>query len=176
MGATYQDLVDLQLPDWQIGEIIEGRLMVRRPGNVLGFSALLWMVGSERRRLGWQILPRVEICLGADVLVPDISGWRYETMPVILNVPWIEIAPQWVCDLRTPETESVVRAKDGVYAKHGIGHRWILDPLQQTLEAYQVEPNGWHLIATHGENEVARIAPFEDIEIELALLWGAPPS
>jgi hypothetical protein len=41
---------------------------------------------------------------------------------------------------------------------------------------HRVEPNGWHLLGTHGENEVARIAPFEEIEIDLALLWGAPPS
>jgi Uma2 family endonuclease len=177
MAATYDDLVALDLPEWQIGEIIDGRIVVRRlppPLGVLAFSSLLWMVVAERRRLRWQILPRVELCLGTDVLVPDMSGWRYETMPKVLNVPWIDLPPEWVCDVVSPDTESLIPTKAHVYARHGVVDRWILDPQRQKLDAFQLEPDGWHLRATHSGNEVVRIAPFPEIELELALLWDAP--
>lgn len=180
MPATYEDLVALHLPEWEIGEIVAGALHVRRlppPIGTLAHSALLGSLRDVALRGPWRILRRIELCLGSDVLVPDLSGWRRERMQLIpKEPPWIELPPDWVCDVLTEGSSAVVRReKPAAYACHGIRWWWIVDPLQQTVEVCANE-DGWKTIAVHGENEVVRIAPFEQIDIELALLWGAPPA
>ena len=48
---------------------------------------------------------------------------------------------------------------------------WLVNPIARTLEAYRLEAGRWTLDATHGGADVARIAPFEAIELELTRLW-----
>jgi Uma2 family endonuclease len=87
------------------------------------------------------------------------------------------IPPDWICEVVSPSSGRLDRIKKmPIYARQGVAHAWIVDPLQQTLEAFANGDGSWRVIATHSENEVVRIAPFEEIEIDLTLLWGAPPS
>jgi hypothetical protein len=57
-----------------------------------------------------------------------------------------------------------------------VSHAWLVEPLLQTLEVFSNDAAGWRVVGVHGENEIVRVAPFEKIEIDLALLWGAPPT
>jgi len=88
-----------------------------------------------------------------------------------------DIVPDWVCEVISPSSGRLDRLKKmPIYAREGVGHAWIIDPDLQTLEVFRGEGDGWHLLATHGENEVVRVVPFEEIEINLAYLWGPPPA
>jgi hypothetical protein len=63
-----------------------------------------------------------------------------------------------------------------VYAREGVEHAWVLDAEAQTLERLRLENGQWSLHGVHGGNDVVRVEPFGEIDIELRLLWWEPPS
>lgn len=181
--ATYEDL--LAVPDNMVAELIEGELFASpRPAgpHTNAASGLGFYLGPPLQfgrggPGGWWILDEPEVHFGHNVLVPDLGGWCRARMPEFPQNHVFEVVPDWVCEVISPSSGRLDRLKKmPIYAREGVPHAWIIDPLLQTLEAYALESNGWHLLATNGENEVVRIAPFEAVEIELALLWGAPPA
>jgi len=63
-----------------------------------------------------------------------------------------------------------------IYAREGVRYLWMVDPLAQTLESYQLEVERWLLLRTWGAAERARVVPFDGIELELSRWWIAPPN
>ena len=53
---------------------------------------------------GWRILDEPELHLGADVLVPDLAGWRRERMPKLPGTAWFELATDWLREVHSPAT------------------------------------------------------------------------
>lgn len=176
--ATYDDLV--AVPEPLVAEIVAGRLYTNpRPASPHGHAAstLGMDIGSAFQRGrggpgGWWIQLEPELHFDQDVLVPDLAGWRRERMPEVPLVAAFELAPDWVCEVLSPTTQRLDRAaKMPVYARVGVGHVWLLDPLQRTLEVYRREGAHWLLVATHGGEVPVRAEPFEAIELELEALW-----
>lgn len=176
--ATYEDL--LAVPDNKVAEILDGELFVSprpavphaRAASVLGIE-----IGGpfDRGRGGpggWWILDEPELHLGEDVLVPDLAGWRRNRMPTVPSVPFFTLAPDWVCEVVSPSTEQIDRRrKQPIYAREGVSHLWLVNPLARTLEIFRRSPDGWLLTATHADADRARAEPFEAVELELAALW-----
>src|SRR5215813_13913103 len=87
--ATYQDVLDA--PSNKVAEIVNGVLHVSpRPAkpHTLAASALGGELIPPFRRGrggpgGWFILHEPELHFDADVVVPDLAGWRCERMPVL---------------------------------------------------------------------------------------------
>ena len=140
--ATYDDL--LQVPDNLIAEIINGELITAlRPSfpHARAASSITQDRGTFDRspegpdRAGrWWILFEPELHLGADMLVPDIAGWRRERMPVLEDVPYSELAPDWICEVVSPSTGRSDRVlKMPIYAREQVGHLWLGDPGMRTL-------------------------------------------
>jgi len=73
----------------------------------------------------------------------------------------------------SPSTEAHDRAgKMPIYAREGVAHLWLVDPLLQTLEVFQLERDLWTLLAVHrGASRVAA-PPFAAVELDLSLLWA----
>jgi Uma2 family endonuclease len=178
--ATYEDL--LQAPDTLIAEIIDGTL-ITSPRPTLRHARAVSMIsrgldpfdpssGNPGELGGWWILFEPELHLGADILVPDLAGWRRERMPVLHDIPYSELAPDWVCEVVSPSTVRVDRIrKMTVYARERVGYLWLVDPLAHTLEIYQLEGPHWVVVGTHGEEEMVRAEPFESIELEVSRWW-----
>ncbi len=129
---------------------------------------------------GWIILTEPELHLSADVVVPDLAGWRRQRLPRLPNAPALTLAPDWACEIISASTERIDRTvKRDIYAREGVGHLWFIEPTAQTLEAFRLEGGRWTLTATVAGDAIARIEPFDAIELELALLWAdvepAPP-
>jgi Uma2 family endonuclease len=183
--ATYEDL--MQVPDTKVAEIIDGELIVTpRPGSphahaasTLGFElggAFHGPPGSASGPGGWWLLLEPELHFGDDVLVPDWAGWRRERLPVLENVPFFTLAPDWVCEVVSPSTGHIDRiGKMRHYAADGVSHLWLVDPLQQTLEVYRLEAGRWLVVGTHGGDELVRAEPFDAIELHLARWWLPEP-
>jgi Uma2 family endonuclease len=113
-----------------------------------------------------------ELHLGADILVPDLAGWRRERMPVLRDVPYFELAPDWVCEVVSPSTGRIDRVrKMPIYARGQVGHIWLVDPLQRTLEVYHLEKSHWVVVGTHGDDELIRAEPFDAIELDMSRWW-----
>jgi len=176
--ATYSDL--LEVPENQVGEIIDGEMVVQpRPAvpHARAASQLMGEVSAPFNRGkggpgGWIILHEPELHLHGDALVPDLAGWRRERMPEVPQDAAIELAPDWVCEVLSPSTQGHDRVKKmGVYARERVAHIWLVDPLAQTLEVYAWSERAWLRIQVAQGAEKVRAAPFDALELELAALW-----
>lgn len=177
--ATYEDL--LRLPDDKIGEIVDGELYASpRPSGAHAGSAfeLGLDLGQAFQRGrggpgGWLFLFEPELRLDGDTLVPDLAGWRRERLPKVPDTPAITLAPDWVCEILSPSTEKVDRTRKlPAYARHGVCHAWLINPLARTLEVYRREGTSWVLVASHADDALVRAEPFDAIELDLLRLWG----
>lgn len=183
---TYADIE--ALPRHVVGEIIDGELVVSprpspahtrsasRLGALLSTAFELGVTGPG----GWWVHFEPELSLGVDPdfdpLVPDLAGWRIETMPELPVTAQYKAVPDWVCEVISPSTAGRDRvAKLPFFTQRaGVGHVWLLDPLAQTLELYVPGPAGAVLTAAYSGATAARIEPFAAIELDLGLLWGRP--
>ena len=182
MRATIADLE--AVPNNKVGEIITGTLYVLpRPAPRHGHasSVLGIEIGGPFQRGrggpgGWRILDEPELLLGPkgdeDVLIPDIAGWRIERMPRLPSTARYTLAPDWVCEVLSPGTVTVDRAeKMPAYARHGVRHAWLVDPIARTLEVFMLEKRRWVLLGVYGGSAIVRAEPFDAIELDLAALW-----
>jgi Uma2 family endonuclease len=179
--AGYEDV--LRAPEHMVAEVIEGDLHLSpRPGpaHASAYSAL---VGELRNPFGrgkggpggWIIIGEPELHLGSEpaILVPDVAGWRRERMPSLPQEAFFALAPDWVCEVVSPSTGRFDRIKKlPFYATQGIGHAWLVDPLQRTLEVFRNQGGRWTLLSTHADEDKVRAEPFDAIELELSALWA----
>jgi Uma2 family endonuclease len=104
-----------------------------------------------------------------------MAGWRRETMPAVANEPYFTIRPDWVCEVLSPSTERYDRgAKIALYAAAGVAHAWLVNPLQRMLEILRLSsstPGQWSAIGVHRDEAKVRAEPFDELELELAILW-----
>ncbi len=184
--ATYDDLVDL--PEHVVGEIIAGDLYVwPRPrlghawtANVLsgrllfGVGRPVGVGGPGDAPEGWWIVGEPELHLGADVLVPDIAGWRRARMPAFpSDAAFVELAPDWACEILSPSTARHDRVRKlPVYASAGVGHVWLIDPAARALEVFVCEPAGILLAGAYAGDARIKAAPFGTLELDLAEWWA----
>jgi Uma2 family endonuclease len=183
--ATYEDV--LAAPEHMVAEVLDGELTLHpRPAmpHALASSALGGeLTGPFHRGRGgpggWVILDEPEVHLGADILVPDVGGWRRARLPRVPSSAYLTLAPDWVCEVLSPGTSKTDRAaKLPIYAREGVAHVWLIDPLQRTLEVLRLESGRWSLLGVHRDEELVRAEPFEAFELELGVLWAdqEPPA
>jgi len=176
--ATYKDLE--ALPPHVVAEIVDGELWASpRPAPR---HATAWARITSRIEPaffqgrggpgGWIILGEAEIHLGKQVLVPDLAGWRRTRLPRLPATAYIALAPDWVCEVVSPSTARLDRAKKlGIYAAEGVRHAWLVDPLARTIEVLRLVRGRWAIAATHAGDAAVRIEPFEEIELEIGTFW-----
>ncbi len=58
-----------------------------------------------------------------------------------------------------------------IYAREGVSHAWLADPLARTLEILRLEGGRWTILSTHADHAVVRAEPFDAIDLDLSLLW-----
>ncbi len=187
---TYADIE--ALPEHLNGEIIAGELVVSprpRPRHAQATTNLGMLIGPPfSMGLGgpgrWVILFEPELSLGVDrdydPLIPDIAGWRIETMPTLPTTAQFKTCPDWVCEVLSKSTARRDRMlKLPFYARAGVAHCWLVDPEQQTLEVFEnlatsgsSVPAQWKLVGVFGGREAIAAPPFEAVPLDLALLWG----
>lgn len=177
--AAYADIE--ALPPNIVGEIIDGELhtMPRptpRHGRVqlkLGTWSDSHFDAGNDGPTGWWILPEPEVHLGSDVLVPDLAGWRRSRLPQLPTDTHLSVVPDWVCEVLSPSTQGYDRARKMTrYAVHGVSWAWLVDPLAELLEVFKLTGSVWVRVAAHEGAEVVRVAPFEEAELSLSVLWG----
>jgi Uma2 family endonuclease len=74
----------------------------------------------------------------------------------------------------SPATESLDRGRKLLrYAREGVAHVWLVDPLKQVLEVLSLESGRWTEVGRCEGNARVSAAPFEAVELELGALWIA---
>jgi Uma2 family endonuclease len=177
--ATYEDL--LGVPEICVAEIVGGELHSSprpAPRHAQAGAAIGALVGGpfDHGRGGpggWRIFYEPELHLGPDVLVPDWAGWQRARMPRLPDTAYFALAPDWICEILSPSTARLDRARKlASYAREWVHHAWLIDPLAETLEVLRLESGRWVILATHWGTEVVRAEPFTEIELELGALWA----
>jgi hypothetical protein len=187
--ATYADLA--RVPSNMVAELIGGVLHVMpRPAPRHARSSESAVQGElfgpfDRGRGGpggWWILTEPELHFPDptaanpfDALVPDVAGWRRERMPKLPKTAAFELAPDWVCEVLSKSTEDEDRdEKMPAYAREGVGHAWLVDPIERTLELYVLgKGRRWSEPTIYRGDARVRVSPFEAVELELGVLWAA---
>jgi Uma2 family endonuclease len=175
-GATYDDLRDV--PDHFVAEMFDGDLYAS-PRPALPHANAAGSLFSEIHRPfhrkgpdGWVILYELELHFGRDVLVPDLAGWRRARLPNVPSAAHLTLAPDWICEVLSPSTETLDRgSKLRIYAREGVPHAWLVDPLAHTLEVLALEACRWTLLGRYEGGARVRAVPFDACELELGTLW-----
>ncbi len=175
--ATVEDLQ--RAPPGSIAELVGGEMNVQpRPagphalaGSVLGEELGPPFRSGRGGPGGWVILDEPELHLGEDVLVPDLAGWRSARAPSLRGAAF-DVAPDWVCEILSPSSVRWDRLTESeAYARHGVTFLWLIDPAAEVLEAYTLRERRWLRLGGRSGDDVARIPPFEAIELTLTPLW-----
>ncbi len=180
--ATYDDV--LAAPENKVAEILDGELVLS-PRPALAHTDAATRLTSDlegpfgRGRGGpggWRILAEPELHLGEHVVVPDLAGWRRERLPSLPDRPWLELAPDWVCEVLSPSTERIDRGRKlRIYAEAGVGHAWLLNPIERTLEVLRLREATWTIVAVLTGDEPVRAEPFDALPLPLGDLWAELP-
>ncbi|WP_441289248.1 Uma2 family endonuclease [Sorangium sp. KYC3313] len=185
--ATYADLE--AVPAHQVAELVRGTLHVfprPAPRHARASSRLGIKLGGpfdlgDGGPGGWHIIDEPELRFPdpdapgeLDALVPDLAGWRRERMPEMPDTAYFALAPDWICEVLSPSTERVDRDdKMPIYAREGVRHAWLVDPIARTLEVYVLGADrGWGPAVVHRDAARVRAEPFHAVELDLAVLWA----
>jgi Uma2 family endonuclease len=178
-GATYDDLV--RVPEHYVAEMFDGELYASprpamphaRAASVLGVKLGEPFDVGRNGPGGWLILDEPELHFGNDVLVPDLAGWLRERLPSVPNDAYLTLAPDWVCEVVSPSTEHIDRGKKlRIYARVGVKHAWLIDPLRQLLEVLALTSGSLEQIEEYHGGSAFRARPFDAVELELRALWS----
>ncbi len=176
--ATYADLFNL--PDYRIGEILHGQLITQprpaprhaRASSIIGGELMNPFDHGRGGPGGWWILDEPELHLGSHILVPDLAGWRRECLPVFPDEAYFTLAPDWVCEVLSPDTARVDRVvKMPIYATQGVNWLWLVDPDQRTLEVFRLCEGHWLMEQAWQQDDEVAAPPFAEHCFSLADLW-----
>jgi len=179
--ATYRDV--LEAPPHMVAQVLAGALHTHpRPASrhalassILGGELVTPFGRGRGGPGGWWIVFEPELHLGEDIVVPDLAGWRRETMPDYPDSAYFSVAPDWVCEVLSPSTRGIDRnEKSAIYAREGVTHLWFVDPDAKTLEAFGLREGRWALLALLTDDAPVSLPPFEAIAFPLDALW--PPA
>lgn len=175
--ATYEDV--LAAPPDVIAQLIGGELHLQsRPAMPHGVAAsgLGLDLGNPFQRGrggpgGWFFVDEPELHLGADVVVPDLAGWRVNRLPE-LETAFVTVVPDWICEVLSPSSAKLDRGtKADLYARTGVAFYWLVDPAETLVEAFRLVDEAWLRLGAWSGDAKARILPFDAIELELQPLW-----
>jgi Uma2 family endonuclease len=171
------------VPEHQRAEIIDGTLYVSaRPAP--RYANATSVLGGELNGAfqlgrggpgGWWILDEPELQLvDFEPIVPDLAGWRVERMPTLPDTASFTLRPDWICEVLSRSTEAVDRHKKlPLYARHGVPHVWLIDPIAKTLEVHTLDDDRrWRDVRIHEGNARVRADPFAAIQLDLSALWA----
>jgi Uma2 family endonuclease len=175
-GATYDDLRDV--PEQFVAEMFDGDLYAFPRPALPHANAAGSLFAAAHRSFhrnnpdGWVILFEPELHFGRDVLVPDIAGWRRARLPNVPPDAYLTLAPDWICEVLSTSTEALDRGqKLRIYAREGVAHAWLVEPLAHTLEVMSLEAGRWTQLDRYAGEAKVRAAPFDAIELALGTLW-----
>ncbi len=177
--ATYDDI--LGLPADARAEVIAGVLYEHaspRPRHQRVQAAFGRYVGGpfdqDDEPGGWWILVDTDVRFALhDIVRPDVVGWRRERMPHLPDDRPVDLVPDWICEIRSASTASHdVLRKRPLYAQHGVGWFWAADPEARVVESFVNRDGRWVAQGAAGDGELARLLPFDAVEIDITRLFG----
>ena len=158
-------------------EILDGELAVSpSPSSAhqlvsqnLEFALSVWV---RMRNLGRIWHAPLDLILEPTVVVqPDIFFISNERSSIVSR-RGVEGAPDLVIEILSDSTAARDRGvKMHIYARHGVGRYWIVDPDRRTLEVHALRGRAHELAATYAGNEAAQLDVPDGFELALGEIW-----
>ena len=174
---TYEDYCELP-NDRNRYEIHDGELSVTLTPNIMhqkisGRFLLALGLHVRTNQLGEIYAAPIDVILAPTTVVqPDLVFIGNDRRAIITQRA-IEGPPTLVIEILSPSTSRTDRiTKAQLYAKHGVPHYWLLDPDQQTVEAYELVGDQYKLVVKAQNVELFNPTLFPGLSIPLADLWS----
>src|SRR3990172_8284653 len=175
-NLTYEDYMGLP-DDGRRYEILHGELEVSpapapRHQGVSGNLFVILHTHVQERRLGRVYHAPIDVILALDSIVQPDLVFVTAGRGSIVTERAIEGAPDLAVEILSPWSERRDRvAKAELYARYGIRHYWIADPVARTLEVYEAAGAEYRRVATHEGATTVHTSLFPDLEIDLGRVW-----
>jgi Uma2 family endonuclease len=173
---TYDDYCDLP-NDRNRYEILDGELSVtpapstkhQRTSSRLHFVLTQHVLANQ---LGDVYAAPTDLILASTTVVqPDLIFIGNDPRGIITERA-IEGPPALVVEILSATTRRTDRqTKAQLYAKHDVPHYWLIDPDQQSIEAYELSGDQYNLVVKAQDSEPFNPTLFLGLSIPLADLW-----
>ena len=175
-GLTYEDYCELP-DDGNRYEIVDGMLHVSpapSEKHQRAVTGLIAQIGPHvlQRKLGRVYVAPLDILLSVgNVVQPDLVYISRERLSVVTAAN-VRGAPDLVVEVLSPSTRAFdLREKRDAFARHGVRWYWVVDPIAETIEAYELLGEAYELVQSAAGPATFSAGPFADLAIDLALLW-----
>jgi len=85
------------------------------------------------------------------------------------------MTPDWVCEIVSSNRGDDLVKKKRVLHEHRVGHYWLVDHRDRVVTAMRWVEGGYLIVQEATTEDVARIEPFEGVEIDVGDLLGFEP-
>jgi|SRR5215475_4058508 len=176
VALTYRDYMALP-DDGKRYELYGGELVEMTSPTLRHQRAVRHLVGILDRHvraenLGEVIPAPFDVILSQTTVVqPDIVFVAQDRARIVLD-RGIEGVPTLAIEVLSPSTAGRDRGlKRALYARHGLPYLWLLDPGDESLEAYELRADAYVLAGRRTGPELASLPPFTDLAFAPADLW-----
>ena len=81
-------------------------------------------------------------------------------MPELPEAGHVTLPPDWVCEIVSDSARRRdLHEKQPVYAREGVGHLWVVELTDRTLEAFELHEGEWVLIGSGKDDDPVSIRP-----------------
>ncbi|RYG66602.1 Uma2 family endonuclease [bacterium] len=171
--SSIEDDVRRELYD---GEIIEMPSPSINHQDIILRLALLFAHWASRFG-GKAIISPVDLYISDRLyFIPDFvfyTSIQMEDEDVLRNPKRLTVPPALIVEVLSESTARNDRVRKlHAYAQFGVANYWLVDPAQQTLEAFALRDGLYQIVAAHEEAEVFAPATFPDLLISLPELFA----
>lgn len=173
---TYEDYRNT--PEGERYEVLDGELVFLPTPNIAHqltvgdlFCELYGFV--EERKAGEAFLRVAVVLSDTNVVEPDITFVSASRMDII-GVDAILGAPDLVVEVISasdPERD-LVRKRD-IYARHGVGEYWIVDPEARSIRVMTLEGDAYRVAGEYGEGDVLPSGTLGGLALEVGSVFAA---
>jgi len=153
------------------GELIVSPIPFSLHANVLAELTSILRSHVRARDLGI-VLPEIDIIFeDDDVRFPDIAYYGKDRAHLV-KAKRISAMPDLAVEILSTTRPSYDRIeKFKHYQQHQIPFYWIVDPEEQTIEAWKLENGRYADAGRAAKEELAALPPFPDLSLPLKSLW-----
>ena len=172
--ATYEDY--LNTPDEVRYELLDGELVRHLSPPLVHQRTLMDLAAPiytfvEQHVLGDVFMRPFDVVLWedgeADVVEPDILFISTEREHILTEAN-VQGAPDLVVEVLSPSTESVDRGyKRELYARHGVGEYWLVDPDARTVTVLRLGNGEYETAGAYGPGQTLASPTLEGLTIDV---------
>jgi Uma2 family endonuclease len=167
-GEVYLELWNGELVPQAMPRLSHSRAATKIAVSISGFDDDEGGEGPGGWWIGVEVHWRID---ATTAVVMDVGGWLRERLPEAPDGA-VPIRPDWACANLTPgDAARDLVDKAVLYAREGVPWYWIVDAEEGVVECRRNVDGMWQVHGTWKRGQVARIPPFDAVELVLDRLF-----